>query len=93
VIDFEFLRGRQNETVLKELCVASATSSETYRFKGHYKLADNGSSENGIHWDDGHIEYKELHSVVAEAVADFSPLRLRRLESHVPLNPLGTYYP
>ena len=30
VIDYEFLRGRQNETVVKELCVAA---SETFRFK------------------------------------------------------------
>jgi len=33
VIDFEFLRGRQNETVVKELCAASAMASETIRFK------------------------------------------------------------
>jgi hypothetical protein len=32
VFDFEFLRGRQNETVVKELCVASATAGETFRF-------------------------------------------------------------
>jgi len=32
VIDYEFLRGRQNETVVKELCVASAIASETFRF-------------------------------------------------------------
>ena len=30
VIDYEFLRGRQNETVVKELCVASAIASETF---------------------------------------------------------------
>jgi len=60
VIDFEFLRGRQNETVVKELCVASATVSETFRFKSPYKLADHGSSDNGINLADGHIEYKEL---------------------------------
>jgi len=33
VIDFEFLRGHQNETVVKELCVVIATVSETFRFK------------------------------------------------------------
>jgi len=42
VIDFEFLRGRQNETV-KELCVASTTASVTFRFKTPYKMADHGS--------------------------------------------------
>ena len=39
VIDFEFLRGRQNETFVKELCVASATASKTFRFKIPYKMA------------------------------------------------------
>jgi hypothetical protein len=47
VIDFEFLRGRQNETV-KELCVASATASETFPFMSSYKMADHGSFENAI---------------------------------------------
>ena len=48
VIDFEFLRGRQNETVVKELCVASATAGETFRFMIPYKMADYGSAEKGI---------------------------------------------
>jgi hypothetical protein len=37
-------------------------------------MADYGSSENGINWADRHIEYKELHKVVTEAVAGFAPL-------------------
>jgi hypothetical protein len=69
VIDFEFLRGRQNDTVVKELCIASSTASETFRFKSPYKVADHGSSENGINWADGHIQYKDLHTVVTESVA------------------------
>jgi hypothetical protein len=72
VIDYEFLRGRQNETIVKELCVASATASETFRFKSPYKMADHGSSENGINWADGHIQYSELHTVLNEAVAGFA---------------------
>jgi hypothetical protein len=31
-----------------------------------------GSSENGINWADGHIEYKDLHTVFTEAVAGFA---------------------
>ena len=42
-------------------CVASATAGENFRFKSPYKMADHGSSENGINWADGHIEYKDLH--------------------------------
>ena len=56
VIDYEFLRGRQNETVVKELCVVSAAAAETFRFNSPYKMADHGSSENGLNWANGHIE-------------------------------------
>ena len=74
VIDYEFLRGRQNETVVKELTVAGAATSETFRFKSPYKMADHGSSEYGLNWADEHIEYKELHTVLTEAVAGFAYL-------------------
>jgi len=74
VIDYEFLRGRQNETVVKELCVASAAASETFRFNIPYKMADHGSSESGLNWADRHIEYKELQAVATEAVAGFAHL-------------------
>jgi len=74
VIDYEFLRGRQNETVVKELSVASANAAETFLFKSPYKMADHGSSENGLNWADGHIEYKELHTVLTEAMTGFAHL-------------------
>ena len=69
VIGYEFLGGRQNETVVKQLCVASAIVSETFRFKPPYKMTDHGSIENRINWADGHIVYKELHTVLNEALA------------------------
>ena len=74
MIDYEFFRGRQNEIVVKELCVASAAASETFCFKSPYKMADHGSSENGLNWSDKHIEYKELHTVITEALAVFAQL-------------------
>ena len=74
MIDYEFLRGRQNETVVKELSVASANAVETFRFKSPYKMTDHGSSENDLNWADGHIEYKEFHTVLTEAVAGFAHL-------------------
>jgi hypothetical protein len=37
-------------------------------------MADQGSSENGINWANGHIEYKDLHTVVTEVVAWFAHL-------------------
>jgi len=74
VIHFEFFRGRQTETVVKVLCVDKDTASETFRFKGPYMSVDNGSSENGIHWADGHMENKELYSLVTVALAGFAHL-------------------
>jgi len=48
VIDYEFLWWRQNETVVKQLCVPSAAASKTFRFEE--PLQDDGSwvKENGI---------------------------------------------
>ena len=66
VIDFE--------TFVNDLCIASSTASETFRFKRPYKMADHGSSKKGINWASGHIEYKDLHTVVTEAVVGFAHL-------------------
>ena len=44
VIDYEFLPGRQNETVVKELCMAIAAASETFRLEPNHKMADHGST-------------------------------------------------
>jgi hypothetical protein len=73
VIDFELLR-RQNEMVVKELCVASTTASEKFRFKSPYKIADHGSTDNDINWAEGHIVYSDCHAVVTEALASFAHL-------------------
>jgi len=64
VIEYEFLRGRQNGTDVKELCVASVAASETFRFKPPYKMAEHGSSENGIYWFYGNIDYRDLYTVL-----------------------------
>ena len=54
--------------------MASAITSETFRFKPHYKMADHGSIENGIIRADGHNEYKELHTVLNETALGFAHL-------------------
>ena len=74
MINYDFQQGRQNETFVKELCVASAATYETFRLKSPYKMADHGSSENILNWADGHFEYKDLHTVITEAVAGFTHL-------------------
>ena len=35
-------------------------------------MADHCLTENGLNWTDGHIEYKELHTVITETVAGFA---------------------
>ena len=65
VVDFEFLRGRQNDTVVKELSVDSANAVKKFRFKRPYKMADHGTSENVLNWAEGHknIKYCTLSSL------------------------------
>ena len=74
VIDFEFLWGRPNEIVVKDLGLSSANFSEMFRFKSPYKLADRCSSENGINWAEGHIQYRDLHAVENDAMSGFAHL-------------------
>ena len=62
----------ENETVFKELCVASAAVSETFRLKSPYKMADHEFSENGLNWADRLIECKELHTVIKEAATSIN---------------------
>jgi hypothetical protein len=74
VIDFEYLRGRQNEIIVKELAVAGKNVSESFRFESPYTMTAHGSEENGLNWADGHIPYHKLFTVVSEAVANFAHL-------------------
>jgi len=74
VIQYEFFWGQQKETVVKELCLARAAASVNFPFKSPYKMADNGYIDNEIYWNDGHIGYRELHTVVNEAVDGFAHL-------------------
>ena len=72
VTEFEFLRGRQNEIVVKEFSVAAANVSETFRFKSPYITASHGSDKYGLNWEDGHIAYHEFYTVASDAVAGFA---------------------
>jgi len=74
VIDFEFLRGRTNEIIVKEISIAAANVSDSFRFKSPYLISPHGSVENRLNWDDGHIAYSELYTVASEAVAGFAHL-------------------
>ena len=52
--------------------MASAAASEMFSFKSPYKMAGHNSSDNRLNWDEGHDEYKELHTFLNEAVAGFA---------------------
>jgi len=74
VIDFEFLRGRQSEIVVKELSVAAKNMIDSFRFKSPYSMTLHGSDENGLNWEYVHIAYHDLYMIVSEAVAWFAHL-------------------
>jgi len=57
-------------------------ASATFRFKNPYKIAEHCSSENGLNGADGHVEYKELHTVLTGAVADFAHLYANGLSKY-----------
>jgi len=46
VINFKFLRGRTNEIIVKELSIAAAIVSDSFRFKSPYLMTPHGSIEN-----------------------------------------------
>ena len=50
VIDFEFLRGRQNEIVVKELSKAAKNMVDSFCFRSPYTIMSHGSDENGLNW-------------------------------------------
>jgi hypothetical protein len=74
VVDFEQLCRTQNETVVKELSIAGHNVLETFQFQSPYGTRAHGSCENSINWDDGHIPYTHLASVLNEAAAGFAHL-------------------
>ena len=74
VIDYESLKGSQGEVVIKELSLAAKNVVHTLHFQSPYAMRPHGSSENGLNWDDGHIPYRQLDTVLSEAVAGYAHL-------------------
>jgi len=50
--------------VVKELSVAANNMNDSFRFKIPYIMTSHGSGENGLNWEDGHIAYHNLYTVV-----------------------------
>ena len=74
VIDFEYLRGRQNEIIVKEEAVAGENVSDSFRFESPYHMAPHGSTKNGLNWDDGNRAHHKLVTILKEAVVEFAHL-------------------
>ena len=60
VIDYEVLKGAQNEEIVKEISVAAADVIETFHFQSPYGMRPHGSTENVLSWEDGNIPYSQL---------------------------------
>jgi hypothetical protein len=74
VIDYETLKGQNDEPVVKELSLAADNFAKTFHFASPYKTAPHDDADNGLNWTDGHIPYEQLFSVLSEAVAGFAHL-------------------
>ena len=48
MIDYEVLRDRQNEEVVKEVSVTAVNAIETFYFKSPYPMKAYGSDKNGL---------------------------------------------
>jgi hypothetical protein len=73
---FAALKGVRSEAIVKELAVAGKYFIQSCNFKSPYpatpKILDNNESNpTGVHWDDGHITYTHLATVLDEATARF----------------------
>jgi hypothetical protein len=57
------------ETVVKELSVADEGVVQTYHFQSPNAYRPRGSIGNGLNWDESHIRYEQLRTIVGEALA------------------------
>jgi len=74
VIDYEVLRGRQYEEVVKEVSVAAENVIEIFHFKSPYTMTAHGSDKNGLSWGDGQLDYDKLRETINEAVSGYAHL-------------------
>ena len=74
-VDMEFPEGVGPEHIVKELAqVANGGVIQTFLFRSPYPMHAHGSEENGLNWDDGHIPYDQLHTVLNVGATPFDHL-------------------
>ena len=64
VINYEFLKGSQDEFNVKETAISANNLIHTLHFKNPNSMHTHGSTENGINWDDGQIDYDKLQTAM-----------------------------
>jgi len=74
VVDYEVLRGRQNEEVVKEVSVAAENVIETFHFKSPHTMTAHGCDKNGLSWADGQLDYDKRCETISEAVSGYARL-------------------
>jgi hypothetical protein len=77
---FEYLKGRRDEIIVKELSIAAKDVIQTFHFQSPYEMEPHGSEASGLSMAHGHIPYYTLHTVVDEAVANYPHLYFFGLE-------------
>jgi hypothetical protein len=74
VVDYEYLTGTQNETIIMEMSIAGENVLETLHFQSPYAMRPQGDTEDGLNWDGCHISNHQLSTALREVVAGFAHL-------------------
>jgi hypothetical protein len=77
VINIEFLKGLNKEDVVKEIGLASGGVIQSFHFQSPYVLHQHGSEKKGLSFDDEHLPYNQLYTVLSEAIAHYDHLCAR----------------
>jgi len=72
VVAIEFLRGRDEELVAKEVAIVSKNVIQTHHFMSPYAHYFYNDTSNGLGWDDGFLAYDKLYTVLSEVTANFA---------------------
>jgi hypothetical protein len=73
-LEIEYINGSRGERIIKELALVSDEVIQTYHFKPPYFMTPHSSKENGLTWNDGHIPYDQLTTVLTENTANYNHL-------------------
>ena len=71
----EFLRGRSDELVAKDVVIVSNNVMQTHHFKSPYSSympEDEDDNDNGLSWSDWSIDYSNLFTVLQESTSNFA---------------------